>query len=74
MTRPVTAAFVILAALGAGVEASALPEPVSAIQRSTAANTSHYVRGAGHKLPDPIRVGSNDRHRTSWQTHGVRGK
>jgi hypothetical protein len=74
MKRLAMAAFLLFAVLGAGVEAGPLPEPISVIQRHQTSNVTPYVRSTGHKLPDPIRMVGNDRHRGTWQTHAVRGK
>jgi hypothetical protein len=69
------AALLLFAVLAAGVEAGGLPEPISLIQRQPSnSHVSHYVRGPGRKAPAAMRMGDNDRHHTTWLTHGVRGK
>lgn len=74
MKRSAAAAFLLLAALGSGVEGADLPKPASAIQRHRSANFTRYIQGTRQKLPAPMLVDANDRHRNTWQTHGVRGK
>jgi hypothetical protein len=74
MKRSAVAAFLLLAALGVGVEGADLPKPTSMIQRHKTSNFSGYIRGAGPTLPRPVLAGTNDRHRNTWQTHAVRGK
>jgi hypothetical protein len=73
MKRPAIA-FLLLAALGVGVEGGDLPKPISSVQRHKSSNFTPYVRGTRQKLPVPIWVDSNDRHRGTRQTHAVRGK
>ena len=73
MKRPAIACL-LLAALGVGVEGGELPKPISSIQRHKSSNFTPYVRGTRQNLPEPIRVDSNDRYRTSRQSHAVRGK
>jgi hypothetical protein len=72
MTR-LAAAFLLLAALGAWVEAGPVPEPVSLIQRPMTTHLTHSLR-ADQKLPSPKPMGSGDRYRHTGLTHGVRGK
>ena len=74
MKRPAAVAFLLFVALGAGVEARELPTPISSVSRHRTSNLTVYVRGPRQKLPEPIRVDSNDRHRSCRLTHGVRGK
>jgi hypothetical protein len=74
MKRLTSTAFLLLAALGARVDAKSLPQAISQVQRHQSSNVSHYVRGAGQKLPLAIGLESRDRHRTVRQTHAVRGK
>jgi hypothetical protein len=74
MKSSAAAAFLLLAVLGVGVEGADLPKPISMVQRHRTDNFTGYVRGTGQKLPRPVPVNANDRHRNTWQTHGVRGK
>ena len=74
MKRLTVTAFLLLAALGARVDAGSLPQPISLVARPSSGNVSHYVRGAGQKLPLAIGVESRDRHRTVRQTHAVRSR
>jgi hypothetical protein len=73
MKRLTVTAFLLLAGLGARVEAGPLPKPMSAIARHRSASVTHYVRGAGQRLPAAIGLESRDRHRDLRPTHAVRG-
>jgi hypothetical protein len=74
MKRLAVTAFLLLAALGTRVDAGPLPKPISPVERHKTSNFTHYVRGAGQKLPAAIGLESRDRYRTVRQTHAVRGK
>ena len=68
------AAFLLLAATSARVEAGSLPKPKSVIDRNTATHLTPYVRGATAKLPEPSATEAATTHRDLRQTHAVRGK
>jgi hypothetical protein len=74
MKPSAVAAFLLLAALGVGVEGADLPKPASMIQRHKTSNFTRYIQGTRQKLPQSMLVDANDRHRNTWQTHAVRGK
>lgn len=74
MKRSATVAFLLLAVIGARVEARELPQPLSALQRDRSCNFTHVVRGPQQKLPQPVRDESRGRYRPSWQTHALRGR
>ena len=74
MKRLTVIAFLLLAGLGSRLDAGPLPKPMSRVAGHTTANFSHYVRGAGQKLPAASGLESRDRHRTLQQSHAVRGK
>ena len=74
MKRLAVIAFLLLVALGTRLDAGPLPAPMSPVARHKTSNFSHYVRGAGQKLPTAAGLESRDRHRTIRLTHAVRGK
>jgi hypothetical protein len=74
MKRLAVTAFLLLAGLGARVDAGSLPQPMSLVQRHKTSNVSHFVAGATQKLPGAASLVSRERDRTARLSHAVRGK
>jgi hypothetical protein len=74
MKRLAMAVFVLLAATSARTEAGSLPKAKSPNDQEKPTHQTHFVRGAGARLPQPLRDASRKSHRDLHQTHFVRGK
>jgi len=74
MKRLAMAVFLLLAATPARTEAGSLPKAKSPIDREKATYQTHYVRGTGARVPQPLRDASRKSHRDLHQTHFVRRK
>ena len=74
MKRLAMAAFLLLAATSARMEAGSLPKPKSFTDRVIPTHQTPYVRGARAKLPEPVRDASRTTHRNLHLTHFVRGQ
>jgi len=71
----VVAVIVLLfAGLGARLEAKDLPRAASLLDRARPFSQTHYVRGAGQRLPAAMSLVSREKDRPVRLTHGVRGK
>lgn len=71
MKPRVLAAFLVVAAIGAGAEAASLPRPFSPVERQRVA----VVRKLQSRhLPEPVRWSNRDRYRHLGPTHMGRRK